>query len=378
MRTIVLTFLSWILYVSLGFAQKSLIAFLIPGQTMWGDASLVDNFDGISINTKTWYNYYPWGGVSLDAKTYTDPSLCRQKNGFLELLVDTVSQRIQFPDWMIDTAKVRALGMNANDGKIPIERLTSALWSKQTFKYGFFECRCWLPKGQGYWPAFWMYGGKPNEELDFIEAKGERTESYHVDLHCPNRCDRVRRWGVIDRPFGHWVKVGKITGKFITVAGLWTPVGVVFYFNDEVVARHEASFQTEMNLIVNFSLAMDNGPFSPGPNRKTPFPQHFMIDYIRAWSIPEAYDVKSMKTLMNAAYLRCLSDSSNRFRFEFSHQTFRQDQKAWIEKDSETFIELDLTGPTQVLDYTFWPSGKYVLRIKNGAAVSEQLMIILP
>ena len=359
-------------------AQKPFLAFLTPDETVWGEGSFIDDFRGSEINPSLWYNYYPWGGVSLDAKTYTDPKLCQQKDGFLVLSVDTVTQRLEFPAWMIDTAKVRALGLNAADGKIPIQRLTSALWSKPTFKYGFFECRCWLPAGQGYWPAFWMYGGKPNEELDFIEAKGERLKSYHVDVHCPNRCDRVRRWGIFDQPFGHWVKVGKLTGKWITVAGLWTPLGVVFYFNDEVVAQHEASFHTEMNLIANFSLAQDNGPFSPGPNRKTTFPQDFTIDYIRAWSIPDAYAVSSMETLTKGAYIRCLPEENTRFRFEFSERLLGSNQRAWIEREGKPFIELDLSASSQVLDYTYWNSGNYVLRIKNGEKVSEHPLVNVP
>jgi len=362
---------------SFALAQKPFVAFLAQERTLWGEATLIDDFDGNEINTNLWYNYYPWGGVSLDARTYTDPRLCEQKDGLLVLSVDTVTERRQFPDWMIDTAKVRSLGMDVADGKIPIERLTSALWSKQTFKYGFFECRCWLPAGKGYWPAFWMYGGKPNEELDFIEAKGERLKSYHVDVHCPNRCDRVRRWGILDQPFGHWVKVGNLTGKWITVAGLWTPAGVVFYFNDEVVAQHEASFNTEMNLIANFSLAMDRGPFSPGPNRKTAFPQSFYLDFIRSWSIPSVNEMVSMRALKEGTYLRCLPKSNNRFQFEFSGKVVKT-HRAWVEKDNNPFIELDLTSRLQLLDYTYWPSGIYTLSIKNGENVSEHLLITIP
>lgn len=360
-------------------AQDPFVVFLTPDKTVWGDIALMDNFDGPQINTDHWYNYYPWGGVSLEAKTYTDPTMCLQKDGQLVLMVDTVSQLRNFPEWMIDTAKLKKLGLVTLDGKIPIERLTSALWSKQTFKYGFFECRCWLPEGQGYWPAFWMYGGKPNEELDFIEAKGEQRKAYHVDVHCPNRCDRVRKWGVFDQPFGHWVNTGKeINGTWIKIAGLWTPTGVVFYFNDQVVAHHEASFVTEMNLIVNFSLAMNNGPFSPGPNRKTTFPQSFYVDYIRAWTIPNIHEMNSIKSLEKSAFLRCLPELNNRFRFEFSSKSFNQFQRVWIEKDGKAFIELDLSDDAQLLDYTFWPSGKYVLRIKNGEQVGEHPLIVIP
>jgi beta-glucanase (GH16 family) len=361
------------------FSQSAWMAFLYPEETAWGTPALIEDFDGVSINPELWYNYYPWGGLSLDSKTYTDARMCKEQGGSLWLSVDTVSERREFPSWMVDTLLLTKLGMRASDGKVEINRLTSALWSKKTFKYGYFECRCWLPKGQGYWPAFWMYGGKPNEELDFMEAKGERTKSYHVDVHCPNRCDRIRRWGIFDQPFGHWVKTSdEITETWVTFAGLWTPLGVVFYCNDEAVASHEASFNTEMNLIANFSLAMDKGAFSPGPNRKTVFPGQFRMDYIRAWEIPKANEIKDMGTLTQAPYIRCVHKNNHRFCFEFSNTTLIRDQRAWIEKDSQPFIELDLTVHQQLLDYTYWPEGTYVVRIKNGAKVSERNLIIIP
>ena len=357
--------------------QAPFILALLEDKIVKGEAELMDDFTGNTINQELWYNYYPWGGLSLDAKTYTDPTMATQKAGILELKVDTVTQWRNFPDWMVNQEQVERLRLQREDKKLEIKRLTSALWSKETFKYGYFECRCWLPRGQGYWPAFWLYGGKPNEEIDIIEAKGERDRSYHVDVHCPNRCDRVRKWGVFDQPFGHWVKTKeKITETWITLAGLWTPEGVFFYYNDKLVAWHEASFVTEMNLIANFSLAMDNGPFSPGPNRKTRFPQQYKIDYIRAWSVP-GLNSEGTASLRSLAWVRCVPEINQRIRFEFANLNLEK-HKAWIEKDGIPFMELDVTSSYQIIDYSYWGSGTYNLRVKNNNQVQESLLVIKP
>ena len=62
-----------------------------------------------------------------------------------------------------------------------------------------------------------------------------------------------------------------------------------------------------MNLIANFSLAMDNGPFSPGPNGKTGFPAGFLIDYIRAWEIPALLNnTLKLETLNGARFIKVI------------------------------------------------------------------------
>ena len=149
-----------------------------------------------------------------------------------------------------------------------------------------------------------------------------------------------------------------------------------FYYNDKLVAWHEANFVTEMNLIANFSLAMDNGPFSPGPNRKTRFPQQYKIDYIRAWSVP-GLNSEGTASLRSLAWVRCVPEINQRIRFEFANLNLEK-HKAWIEKDGIPFMELDVTSSYQIIDYSYWGSGTYNLRVKNNNQVQESLLVIKP
>jgi len=366
----------WLFY-----SQDTLLLIIDADEVHQGNPSLYDDFNGSTLDQSRWYGYYPWGGLSLDAKTYTDPTLCNQRNGVLTLSVDTVSEWRTFPSWMVDASKIESDPTLMRNGQVEIERLTSAAWSKRQFRYGYFEARCFLPEGKGYWPAFWLYGGNPNEEIDIMEAKGERKSSYHVDIHCPNRCDRIKQFGLIDKPFGHWVKTNqRLSTSWVTFSGLWTPEGVLFYFNDRLVAQHKATFNTAMNLIANFSLAMDNGPFSPGPNGKTGFPAAYLIDYIRAWEIPALLNnTLKLETLKGARFIKVIPTGSQEVKFEFSPQ---QDSKCrmFIEKESDEsdkeneflpVLELDLTARTQYIDYTFWSPGRYYLRVLNGDKTTQ-------
>lgn len=340
-----------------------------------GKNQFLDDFNGNRINDSLWFEYYPWGGLSIDAQTYTDPKMCQQKAGELYLTVDTTSVWRTFPAWMVDSTKLKASKQILKDGKLEIKRLTSALWSKQKVKYGFFECRCWLPKGRGLWPAFWLYGGEPNEEIDFMEAKGERKKSYHVDVHCPERCDRIKKFGLIDKPFGHWTKTkSSLLGEWVVFSGLWTPNGVLFYFNNELKAAHAASFKTNMNVIANMSMAMDNGPFSPGPNDKTPFPSQFKIDYIRAWNLPEPCLNIDLAEWKEASFITCVNLGEDQMVFEFLGE-FKKSDRVFIEFQENPIIELDLTQKKQFIDAHFWKKGEYTLRAIRGLSTSQTVII---
>jgi hypothetical protein len=71
-----------------------------------------------------------------------------------------------------------------------------------------------------------------------------------------------------------------------------------------------------MNMIANLSVAVDKGPFSPGPNEKTVFPSVFMVDYMRVWKlvskdIPPAIHQKAITEgdLLNSGPLLALNGS---------------------------------------------------------------------
>jgi len=114
-----------------------------------------------------------WGNNELE--TYTARAVnAAQRAGNLEI-----------------TAK--AEHFTGTDG-ITREYTSARLQTKGLFsqKYGRFEARIKMPKGQGIWPAFWMLGndidtaGWPTSgEIDIMETIGSQTNTNVGSLHGP-------------------------------------------------------------------------------------------------------------------------------------------------------------------------------------------------
>lgn len=245
-----------------------------------------DEFNGSDVNESIWYPNYPWGGLLADEGSYADKKMVSQGKGLLKLSADTTSEWRAFPKWMLETG-------GAANGEVPIRNgnevelhyLSSAVWSKQQFKYGYFEARCKSPSGRGLWPAFWLYGGFPNEEIDFMEMKGEKPKHFHVDVHCPNDCNRFKTgWFGLKKKWGAWIKTNQpITDEFVVYSGIWKPGEIKMYLNGQESATFRGDFATSMNLIANLAVAQDGKAFGPGINKHTKLPSNFYVDYMRVW-----------------------------------------------------------------------------------------------
>src|SRR4029450_6042357 len=70
-----------------------------------------------------------------------------------------------------------------------IEReFTSGLmttFEKFSQRYGWFEVRCRVPRGRGFWPTFWLLpeplGWPP--EIDIFEVKGQEPTRIYLTHH---------------------------------------------------------------------------------------------------------------------------------------------------------------------------------------------------
>lgn len=178
--------------------------------------------------------------------------------------------------WLPDNEILMCGSENYGVNKRSFNYTSAEIHYKQKFKYGLFEIRFKLPAGRGLWPAFWLYGGNPNEEFDIFEYKGETPNKIHIDMHCPSSdCNS----------FGGWLTAsGNFSDSFNTMMGEWGPNACFWYLNGTEFAIWLGNLNYQGELIANLSIANDNGPFSPGPNSTTPFPAIYEIDYIRIWT----------------------------------------------------------------------------------------------
>jgi beta-glucanase (GH16 family) len=246
-----------------------------------------DEFNTGQIDADKWFDRYPWGGLLVDQRVWASPEMVVPYEGYVNLKAEKTGEMREFQDWMINRELAKQHGTKIDGNKVQLDYLTSCLWSKQTFRYGYFECRAKCPTGKGLWPAFWLYGQNQKDEIDFMENKGERPSEIHVDVHCPNKCDQIDRL-IGKTNWGAWVKLNKqVLDEWVVYSGLWTPEGVIFYADGVPISYFKGVFGTEMNVIVNLSVARDGFAFKPGPDEKTIFPAEFLVDYVRVWKLPE-------------------------------------------------------------------------------------------
>ena len=144
------------------------------------------------------------------------------------------------------------------------------------FSYGLFEVRARQPRSAGAFPAFWLFGGVP-DEIDVFEATADAfTSNFHL---MPNDYWRPSRRLVQDCQclFYNADPAGNLSQQFHTYGVSWLPDGVIFYY-DGIPIRHETRLipaGCAMAVIVNLAaLAWAEAPIDT-----------LAVDYIRVYRL---------------------------------------------------------------------------------------------
>lgn len=267
-----------------------------------------DNFDGDTIDLVKWQlspsaQSNLEGGQSVELRTLNN---VRVKDGICSIIArkeTVISRAVNYkPD--------NELLADGNPNLRTYNYTSSLLVTRADFFHGKYEIRCRMPKGNGFWPAFWMFGGKRYNEVDVFDAyKGTDkmvsalghdydgdgkpsgcSETYRgVDLSewhtyaCIWEADRIA-FLVDDRPLGIIYRVLSPSKKPV-VCGDELGNGTYFQL---------MSYPLEpMKIIFNMALISKNGPGGSVPvDESTPFPSSFDVDYIRfSKRTPGAVDV---------------------------------------------------------------------------------------
>lgn len=174
--------------------------------------------------------------------------------------------------------------------------------NKHNFKYGFFEARVKVPKGQGYLPAFWLmsadeslYGQWPRcGEIDIMEVHGsDPTKSYgtihYGNPHKESQGDYQLTTGDFSEEY-HIFALEWLPGQI-----KWFVDGNLIHTENEWYSRTEgqgevsypAPFDSEFYVILNLAVG---GSWVGYPNESTEFDgQNYSIDYVRVYQKAE-YD----------------------------------------------------------------------------------------
>jgi beta-glucanase (GH16 family) len=159
---------------------------------------------------------------------------------------------------------------------------------KKIFKYGRFDIRAKLPKGQGIWPAIWMLGNNISTlnwplsgEIDIMEMIGGpgRDNTSHGTLHYDNN-------GHASNTKSYTLPSGIFNDKFHLFSLVWTASSIQWMVDNEVFYTVDISssvhneFHNQFFLLLNVAVG---GNWPGSPDSSTTFPQQMVVDYVRVF-----------------------------------------------------------------------------------------------
>jgi beta-glucanase (GH16 family) len=173
------------------------------------------------------------------------------------------------------------------------EYTSARLSTKKTFtaKYGKFEARIKIPRGQGIWPAFWMLGADidkthwPNcGEIDIMENIGKEPATIHGTIHGPGYLGKGGLTASYLLP-----NRKTFADSFHTFAVEWEPNVIRFYCNNilyKTVTPADLPSGTSWVYDHPFFILLNvavGGDWPGSPDATTSFPQEMRVDYVRVF-----------------------------------------------------------------------------------------------
>ncbi len=220
-----------------------------------------DDFNGTALDTNKWNTCYWWNlsgctNAATGEIQWYQPDNIIVQNGRLRLR----AQKRKMNRYSYTS------GMIATDNKF-------------AFQYGYAEIRAKLPKGKGFFPAFWLAPVQRNvwpPEIDVMEYLGVDPNRVHMTLHYSTNSGHhssASNWAGPD-----------FSANYHTFAVQWNPKRIVWYVDGVERKRYEVAANIPalpMQIIANLAIAAawTNTP----PDATTPFPSYYDIDYIRVW-----------------------------------------------------------------------------------------------
>ncbi|HET7107611.1 MAG TPA: glycoside hydrolase family 16 protein [Candidatus Acidoferrum sp.] len=239
----------------------------------WSDE--FDAPDGSAPDPKKWTEETGGGGWGNNELEYYT---ARRINSYVEhgnLVIAALQEKFTGPD---------GVTRDYTSARLKTEKLF-------TQKYGKFEARIRIPKGQGLWPAFWMLGddipakGWPAcGEIDIMENIGREPAKVYGTIHGPGYSGDKSLGALYAFPSGN------AADDFHVFAVEWEPNEIRFYVDGhlyetrtpaDLPAGARWAFDHPFFLILNVAVG---GGWPGNPDASTKFPQQMLVDYVRVYS----------------------------------------------------------------------------------------------
>lgn len=175
----------------------------------------------------------------------------------------------------------------------PCQYTSARLITKGKFdqKYGRFEARIKIPRGQGMWGAFWMLGNNIDTvgwatcgEVDIMENIGREPNIVHGTVHGPD----YNGANGIGAPFS-LPNNAAFADDFHVYKTEWSENLVQFYVDGslyktirpgDIPQGSQWVYDHPFFMILNFAVG---GPWGGVPDNTSVFPQTMVIDYVRVY-----------------------------------------------------------------------------------------------
>lgn len=234
-----------------------------------------DEFDGASLDLTKW-SYQLGDGCSIgvcgwgnnEEQTYREQNVA-VSGGTLKI----TARKEQVQGKQYTSARIRTQG-------------------KGDWKFGRFEARIKMTRGQGIWPAFWMlptdevYGGWPRSgEIDIMENVGHEPRTVHGTIHFGDPSPNNKMSGA---SYTRLESEEAFSDGFHEFA-VEREAGTIRWFVDDILFASKTAADTSPYLWpfderFHFLLNLAVGGNWPGsPDATTVFPQTLEVDYVRVY-----------------------------------------------------------------------------------------------
>lgn len=210
-----------------------------------------------------------------------------------------------FPAWLVPNSDLVYLDGKGSliveariDEKNPCKVRTGGVWTRQAFRYGYFEARLKFTRRPAWWAAYWMYGVSNNNafldglEIDIFEdystRDGSKTISHNMHVIHPGEGGVLKSWSrhsSLKSELDDWHVVGC----------KWTPFEIALYLDGRLI-RTSRGAPVAFSAFSTASCAVPLHAVFSGQSKRsanTPldpalFPENFEIDEFRAYAWPGA------------------------------------------------------------------------------------------
>jgi hypothetical protein len=276
----------------------------IPKNDPLFDTVFVDTFDGSTLKTNKWQPMYQWGQFWRDNKVPAG-EWCGGTDvaGMYFNSSDTNNRKISGSTCKMigrkENKKLERWYWTAPDNTWVIDSIwfkytNAMLWSKASFKFGYFETRFRMPNYtpdvyNRFSPTFWLWYSSPQtpwSEIDVFEIDGTRnTNNFTNNIWIDTTGVRANvnefsiPGGISSRPTIN-------LSNWHTAAINWTPNYIEFYL-DSTLVRSISSTQfknlIEMPMIIENGVPATNFCTGAIDTVNTDFPVTYEIDYVKVW-----------------------------------------------------------------------------------------------